>query len=56
MATISLESVCGLSWGFQVVMSPPHFQPDGNNHEKFLYSDSPPYADLLQYNYTGKHA
>ena len=40
----------------QAVMSPPHIQPDGNKCKKILYSDSLPYADLVQYNYTGKHA
>ena len=53
----SLSKVCMVyPWDSQAMASPPHFQPDGNNCEKFLYSDSPPYADLLQYNYTGKHA
>ena len=56
MATTSLEMYVVYSGNSQGVTSPPYFQPDGNNHEQFLYSDSLPYEDLLQYNYRGMHA
>ena len=57
MCPPSLWKVCMVyPEDFWAVTSPPYFQPDGNNHKKISFNDSPPYTDLLQYNYTGKDA
>ena len=56
MATVSLERAHDLFWGFAGGDVTTSFSTWWLQPQKFLYSDSPHYADLLQYNYTVKHA